>query len=157
MREEVENSTIEIDGFNVKMGLKYLAMNEEYTGDLDELRDLMPKRMTKPWTKPTMKSKCVNNKEILDDDDWVYPTRMATSKERRMIMGRVAEIGTRVIFEFVCYRFGGVAYHQQHGGPQRGVRHHVCSKDGNAALGKELHQHLAEGWAEDTIDGRLCR
>ena len=126
MREEVENSTIEIDGFNVRLGLKYLAMNEEYTGDLDDLRDLMPKRMTKPGKKPTMQSKWVNNKEIIDDDDWVFPTRMATSKERRMIIGRVAEIGTRVIFEKFCYRFGGVAYHQQHGGP-RGARVTMCA------------------------------
>ena len=78
VREEVENSSIEIDGFNEKLGLKYIAMNEEYTGDLRPLRKLLPTRMTKPGIKPTMKSKWVNNKEILADDDWVW--RNSTEK-----------------------------------------------------------------------------
>ena len=43
----------------------------------------------------------------------MYPTE----RQRRQIIGRVAEIGTRVVFENFCYRFGGVAYHQQGGGP----------------------------------------
>ena len=60
-----------------------------------------------------MKCKWVNHKEILADDDWVYPRRNPTAKEERLIIGRVAEIGTRVLFENFLYRFGGEAYHQQ--------------------------------------------
>ena len=44
---------------------------------------------------------------ILDDEDWIYPTRKPTEKEERLIMGRVAEIGTRVLFDNFVYRFGG--------------------------------------------------
>ena len=102
-----------MDGFNEKLGLKYIAMNEEYTGDLEPLRKLLPTRMTKPGIKPTMKSKWVNNKEILADDDWVYPPLIPTEKQRRQIIGRVAEISTRVVFENFCYKFWGVAYHHQ--------------------------------------------
>ena len=46
-------------------------MNEEYTGELEPLRKLLQRRLTKPVVKPTMKSKWVNSKEILVDDDWV--------------------------------------------------------------------------------------
>ena len=43
-------------------------MNDEYTGDLEPIRDLLPVRVTKPGVK-------VNHKEILADDDWIYPLR----------------------------------------------------------------------------------
>ena len=56
VREEVTRSTMEIEGFNVKLGGKYIAMNEEYTSDLEEVRALLPTRMTKPGVRPTMKS-----------------------------------------------------------------------------------------------------
>ena len=62
--------------------------------------------MTKPGIKPNMKSKWVNHKEILSDDDWIYPTVKPTEKQRRQII-RVAEIGTRVVFENFCSKFGG--------------------------------------------------
>ena len=83
----------------MRLGLKYIAMNEEYTSDLDPIRMLLPVRMTKPGVRPTMKSKWVNNKEILADEDWVYPEITTTSKQRRQVVGHVAEIGTHVIFE----------------------------------------------------------
>ena len=104
---------MKIDGFNVKLGLKYIAMNEEYTRDLEPIRKLMPRSLTKPGVKPTMKSKWVNNKEVLADDDWFYPPMLPNEKERRQIVGRVAEIGTRVEFENFCYQFVGTIYHQQ--------------------------------------------
>ena len=87
------------------------------TGNLDEIEHLLPNRVTKPGVMPGMKSKWVNHKEILNDDDWIYPQGKLTEKQERQIIGRVAEIGTRVIFENFVYRFGGEAYHQQHGGP----------------------------------------
>ena len=107
VREEVENSTIRFDGFNIRLGLKYIAMNEEYTGSLEQIRALLPVRETKPGTKPTLKSKWVNCKEILADDEWIYPPGTPTEEQRRQVIGRVAEIGTRVVFENFCYQFGG--------------------------------------------------
>ena len=75
VREEVTMSTITVEGFNTRLGLRYISMNEEYTSDLDQIRGLMPTRLTKPGIKPTMKCKWVNSKEILAEDDWVYPKR----------------------------------------------------------------------------------
>ena len=126
VREEVENSTMRFDGFNIRLGLKYIAMNEEYTGNLEQIRSLLPVRETKPGTKPTMKSKWVNSKEILADDEWIYPPGNPTEEQRRQVIGRVAEIGTRVVFENFCYQFGGKAFHQQEGGPI-GARVTMCA------------------------------
>ena len=107
VREEVQGSTIKMDGFNVKLGVRYIAMNREYTGDLEEIEHLLPYRVTKPGVKPGMKCKWVNNKEILEDDDWVYPKTRPTEKQERQIIGRVADIGTRVLFKNFVYKFGG--------------------------------------------------
>jgi hypothetical protein len=62
----------------------------------------------------------------LADDDWVYPPVIPTREETRLITGHVAEIGTRTIFENFVYQFGGVAYHQQQGGPI-GARVTMCA------------------------------
>jgi hypothetical protein len=59
----------------------------------------------------------VNNKEVLDDEDWVYSPLTPTAAQTRLITGHVAEIGTRTLFENFVYQFGGVAYHQQQGVP----------------------------------------
>ena len=49
-----------------------------------------------------------------------------TELHRRQFIGRVAEIGTQVIFENFCYTFGGEAYHQLGGGPI-GARITICA------------------------------
>ena len=38
VREEVERSSINIEGFNIRLGLRYICMNESYTSDLEPLR-----------------------------------------------------------------------------------------------------------------------
>ena len=131
----------------MRLGLKYIAMNEEYTSDLDPIRMLLPVRMTKPGVRPTMKSKWVNNKEILPDEDWVYPEITPTSKQRRQVIGHVAEIGTRVIFENFCYQFGGTAYHQQEGGPI-GARVTMCAA-------RMVMQHWARGYTNILLKAGL--
>ena len=60
VREEVENSTIKIEGFNERLGLRYIFMNKEYTGDLKDIEHLLPRRVTKSGVMPGMKSKWVN-------------------------------------------------------------------------------------------------
>ena len=147
VRHEVTNSTIKVEGFDMRLGLRYVAMNEGYTSDLEQIRNIMPKRVTKPGIKPTMKSKWVNCKEILEDDDWVYPTGMYTEGQRRIVMGHVAEIGTRVVFENFCYRFGGVAYQQQAGGPI-GARVTMCAA-------RMVMQHWSRGYLKILLTAGL--
>ena len=95
--------------------MRYIVTNEKYTGDLEPIKELLPTRVTKPGVMPGMKSKWVNAKEILPEDDWIYPPMKPTEKQKMQIVGRVAEIGTRVLFENFVYRFGGEVYHQQAG------------------------------------------
>ena len=111
-------------------------MNREYTGDLEEIEHLLPYRITKPGVKPGMKCKWVKSKEILEDADWVYPVTRPTERQERLIIGRVAEIGTRVLFANFVYRFWGEAYHQQSGGPI-GARITMCAA-------KMVMQHWAD-------------
>ena len=48
---------------------------------------------------------------------WVYPDRTATEVEKRIMLGRMAEIGVRTIFTNFCYTFGGQTFLQMAGGP----------------------------------------
>ena len=165
IREEVEKSTIEIEGFNVRLGVRYIAMNREYTGGLDDLEHLLPRRLTKPGVKPSMKCKWVNHKEILNDDDWVYPRRKPTKQEERMIVGRVAEIGTRVLFQNFVYTFGGDAYQQQSGGPigaritmcaAKMVMQHWADRYYGILIRAGLRVPLFTGYVDDGRQGGTC-
>ena len=162
IRGEVARSTIEFEGFNTKLGLRYIAMNEEYTDELDKIRHLLPRRLTKPGVKPTMKCKWVNSKEVLEDEDWTYPPVTPTPQQRKQIIGHVAEIGTRTIFENFCYQFGGKAYHQQEGGPigarvtmcaARMVMQHWAREYTNILLQAGLRIPLMTGYVDDGRQG----
>ena len=84
-----------------------------------------------------MKSKWVNHKEVLADDDWVYPPFTPSPEETRKIQGHVAEIGVRTPFQNFAYQFGGASYHKQQGGPI-GARVTMC-------MAKMVMQHWARG------------
>jgi hypothetical protein len=94
-----------------------------------------------------MKSKWVNSKEVLADDDWVYPPFTPTLKETRLIQGHVAEIGVRTLFDNFAYQFGGTAFHQQHGGPI-GARVTMCAA-------RMVMQHWARGYSGILIKAGL--
>ena len=94
-----------------------------------------------------MKCKWVNSKEILDEADWVYPRRKPTEGETRLVMGHVAEIGTRMIFENFCYQFGGKSYQQQEGGP---IGAHVTM-----CAARMVMQHWARGYSNIMLQAGL--
>ena len=65
-----------------------------------------------------MKSKNVNKrKDVEGDKQWCYPKAVPNEKQIRQIQARVAEIGTRCIFENFTYNFGGESYKQMRSGP----------------------------------------
>ena len=67
-----------------------------------------------------MFGKNVNNKKETEDDmesQWVFPKREPTDLQKRMIVGRVGEIGLRIVFEHFSYKFGGQSYQQAEGEP----------------------------------------
>ena len=48
---------------------------------------------------------------------WLFREQEPNENEMMEIVARVAEIGTRIIFENFNYRFGGNTYQQASGGP----------------------------------------
>ena len=42
-----------------------------------------------------------------DEDEWIYPQRKPTENQERQLIGRVAEIGMRVVFQNFVYCFRG--------------------------------------------------
>ena len=81
--------------------------------------------MTKAGVKPTMKSRWVNSKEILADDDWIYPPSLPTLKERRQVFERVAEIGSDL--QELLLKVWGEDVPPTRRRSYWSVRDHVCS------------------------------
>ena len=92
-------------------------MNKKYTGDLGPISHLLPWKKKTPGVAAGMKSKFMNSKKEEEEKQWCYPRAEPTRKERKMIVARVAEIGTRVIFENFTYQFGEDIFVQMSGGP----------------------------------------
>ena len=92
-------------------------MNKRYTGNLDQIKHLLPWKKKTSGIQAGMKSKFINSKKNLEETQWLYPRAQPDRKERRMIVARVAEIGTRMIFENFTYQFGGEIFVQKSGGP----------------------------------------
>ena len=63
VREEVERSPLEIEGFNYEYGLRYISMNKKYTGNLGPIAHLLPWKRKTPGVAPGMKSKFMNSKK----------------------------------------------------------------------------------------------
>jgi hypothetical protein len=117
VRGQVEKSELKIDGVNFKEVVRYVKVNEDHTSGLGELRKLLPWRRKHGGTRPGMKNKEINGKKKDTEIAWVFPARKPTMSEKRQLMGVVAEIGVRVLFENFVYTFAGQEYLQTGGGP----------------------------------------
>ena len=69
VREEVERSPLKIDGFNYRLGTKYILMNKQYTGDLKCIAKFLPWRKKVKGTTPGIKSKGINTRKDIGDAD----------------------------------------------------------------------------------------
>ena len=117
IRMEAEKSPIKVEGFEFEKGLKYIVMNKKYTGNLKTIANLIPWRKKVGGVQPGMKNKNVNRKVEKEETLWIYPKAIPTKVQEKQIIARVAEIGTRVLFENFCYTFAGNTYIQMSGGP----------------------------------------
>ena len=73
VRKEVEESPMQIEGFDHRLGAQHIAMNKKYTGDLAPIANILPWRSKAPGCAPGMKSKWVNCKENKEDVKWNFP------------------------------------------------------------------------------------
>ena len=120
VRKRVIMSSIKFEGFDWRLGARYVVMNKHLTSDLHELWGVLPFRRSNKGVEPGMSNKNVgNSKETEKDllDKWVFPNPNPTEHQIRQIMGRVCEIAVRTIFENFSYRFGGETFQQSEGGP----------------------------------------
>ena len=112
-----EQSDLEVDGIDYMEVARYIAIERERTGVLDEIEGLLPWRTKSGGTAPGIKNPECNGKEKNTQKFWTFPDRTPTKKQKRIMLGRMAEIGVRTLFENFCYSFAGESYIQQSGGP----------------------------------------
>ena len=115
IREEVKRSKLVVKAFSWRQAAKYISMNRNYTGELEDIEKFLPK--TKTGKTRSMRNKDINSKKEKLEDGWVYGDDLPNKHEERELLSRVIEIGLRMIFENFCYQFGGDSYKQQFGGP----------------------------------------
>ena len=96
VRKMVIKSPLRFDGFDYKQGLRYIVINKHLTGDLQVLANVLPWRRKVGGVAMTVKG--INAKEDDPELQWTFPGRQPTEIQKREIIGRVAEIGLRVVF-----------------------------------------------------------
>ena len=118
-REEVieilNEGEMKVEGLDMNKVTLYIRMNKHLTGDLKELWRYLPFRKKVGGVEPGMSSKGV--KEDTENEQWCWPKAEITEKVRIELIGRMVEIGVRVMFENLVYSFGGENYLQTEGGP----------------------------------------
>ena len=119
IRKRMEKGHLKVKGFRYKNGLRYIAMNRQFTSELDEIEYMLPKRKKSKGVTPGMTGEKVGTERDDLDDQWCYPKaeEFLSDEEKVKIRARVAEIGVRVLFEHFVYRWGGELFQQTSGGP----------------------------------------
>ena len=113
IREKVENSRVQFEGFCWKKGLAYISMNKGLTTELEELEEILPTRKS-GLTKELLMSAITTS--WVPESKFEYKTREPTEQEQKKIIGRVVEIATRTLFENKVYKFANKVYKQETGG-----------------------------------------
>ena len=137
IKERIEKSNIKFEGFDDKKGRVYVVLNKDLAGNLEELKGLLPWRVTNKGTTPTMASV---GPKWNPDEQWEFPKKELTGLERRKVFAKVTEIAVVTLFENFSYKFGGKNFRQNSGGPI-GVR----------ATGA-ASQLVVEDWAENYFE-----
>ena len=95
IRESIQKSEIEFEGFCFKKGLTYIAMNKNLTTDIEEIEHLLPTRKNKTSTE--LKMSAVTTRWN-PDQKFEFKNQELTKQEQRQVIGRVVEIATRTLF-----------------------------------------------------------
>ena len=113
IRRRVQNTTLRMEGFDVEKGLAYIAMNSHLTGELENLKHVIPERKNKSNVELKMSA----IKASWDPrDKYVFREQELSEKELVQVQASVIEIATRTLFENHTYRFGEQTYRQASGG-----------------------------------------
>ena len=104
IRERIERTRLEFEGFDWKKGAAYVAMNTHLTSDIEEIKHLLPVRKGNK-NKELKMSAITNTWE--PETKFEYNQENMNKKEIKQIIARVVEVAVRMLFENHVYRFAG--------------------------------------------------
>ena len=90
IRKMTQKSTIRIEGFQWKHGVRYIVLNKHLTGDLAVIAGLLPR--TKSGFKVGMQNKYVKARKETIEENWIFLQRSPNERKMREIAARVGEI-----------------------------------------------------------------
>ena len=114
IRDEIMKSEIKFEGFDTNRGRAYLQINRDLIEDIESIEHLLPKRKSKSGTSPGMPS---IDRKWNPHKQWEFERVDITKDEERKIIGAVAEVALKVLFNNFTYKFGEKYFHQSEGGP----------------------------------------
>ena len=102
--------------------LVYIGLNRDKVTNLGYIASFLPVRSKSKGRNPTMRNPQVRGprkQEVIPEEKqiWIHKEVPDSNIIRKKILGKVVEIGIRVLFSTFCYTFGGKLYHQQEGAP----------------------------------------
>ena len=101
VRKRVVESKINWNGFNWKKAMIYLLTNKHLVGKMD--KDV---RKSNRGVQPGMTSMGMNNKENSEEMQWYYPRKIPSKEIIRKMIGMLAEVGIRELWDNYTYDFG---------------------------------------------------
>ena len=113
IRERLENTKLEFEGFSQEKALAYIDMNKDLTTDLEDIAHLLP-------TRKSGKSSKLKISAIKQDwnpqEKYDFKNKVLSYQDKKKVIARVVEIATRALFQNHAYKFGNEFYKQEKGG-----------------------------------------
>ena len=117
VRKRISRSRMKMNGFHWKRGMVYIKINRGLTSGIPkEIRKYLPLRKSGQGVEQGMASQSLRKDDALEKQ-WYFPHRNPGEEEVKVMIGAVAEIGVRILWENYCYDFGGNTHLQSRGGP----------------------------------------
>ena len=106
---QVRKSPMRTRGVDYMEVARYCAGNRRLCGDLSEVENVLPwrRKSGRGGVEPGMQNKEMKGKARGLDNTWQFPATKPTEEQKRILLSRMAEIGTHVLWTNFCYEFGG--------------------------------------------------
>lgn len=116
---QVRKSPLIIRGADYKEIARYCAGCRKLCGDLSEVENILPwrRKSGKGGVAPGMQNPEMKGKARGMEKVWQFPKAEPTEYQKRILLSRMAEIATRILWTNFCYEFGGEIFLQMEVGP----------------------------------------
>ena len=158
IRDEVERSPMVIEGFNYKLGVTYIAMNKEYTGDLKPMEKFLPWRKKVKGVTPGMKNRWVNRKkDEAKDSQWCYPKAKPNETQKTPDSVQMHRNMNKVSVPEFHVQVWRRNFHPDERRSDRSQGDYVRGETCHAILVKAVQFHPAQVKAENPLPHWICR